>query len=243
MEVVNDLLNYNKLKIVQNTDWFKFSLDSVLLANFVHARPNDKIMDFCTGNAPIPLFLQHKVKNKILGVEYQKEIYELAIKSVCINNLEDKIEIINDDVKNISNIYETDSFDIITCNPPYFKVNDNAKINDNDIKSVARHEIKLNLNDIFSCAKKILKNGGSIYMVHRTERLLEILNIMQKNNIMPKRICFIYPFEDADSNMVLIEGRKNGNLGMKITKPIIVHEKSGEYTKFINDIFDGGLEI
>ena len=189
------------------------------------------------------MFLQHKVKNKILGVEYQKEIYELAIKSVCINNLEDKIEIINDDVKNISNIYETDSFDIITCNPPYFKVNDNAKINDNDIKSVARHEIKLNLNDIFSCAKKILKNGGSIYMVHRTERLLEILNIMQKNNIMPKRICFIYPFEDADSNMVLIEGRKNGNLGMKITKPIIVHEKSGEYTKFINDIFDGGLEI
>ena len=86
MEVVNDLLNYNKLKIVQNTDWFKFSLDSVLLANFVHTRPNDKIMDFCTGNAPIPLFLQHKVKNKILGVEYQKEIYELAIKSVCINN-------------------------------------------------------------------------------------------------------------------------------------------------------------
>ena len=243
MEVVNDLLNYNKLKIVQNTDWFKFSLDSVLLANFVHTRPNDKIMDFCTGNAPIPLFLQHKVKNKILGVEYQKEIYELAIKSVCINNLEDKIEIINDDVKNISNIYETDSFDIITCNPPYFKVNDNSKINDNDIKSVARHEIKLNLNDIFSCAKKILKNGGSIYMVHRTERLLEILNIMQKNNIMPKRICFIYPFEDADSNMVLIEGRKNGNLGMKITKPIIVHEKSGEYTKLINDIFDGGLEI
>lgn len=154
MEVVNDLLNYNKLKIVQNTDWFKFSLDSVLLANFVHTRPNDKIIDFCTGNAPIPLFLQHKVKNKILGVEYQKEIYELAIKSVCINNLEDKIEIINDDVKNISNIYETDSFDIITCNPPYFKVNDNAKINDNDIKSVARHEIKLNLNDIFSCAKK-----------------------------------------------------------------------------------------
>lgn len=243
MEVVNDLLNYNKLKIVQNTDWFKFSLDSVLLANFVHTRPNDKIIDFCTGNAPIPLFLQHKVKNKILGVEYQKEIYELAIKSVCINNLEDKIEIINDDVKNISNIYETDSFDIITCNPPYFKVNDKAKINDNDIKSVARHEIKLNLNDIFSCAKKILKNGGSIYMVHRTERLLEILNIMQKNNIMPKRICFIYPFKDADSNMVLIEGRKNGNLGLKITKPIIVHEKSGEYTKFINDIFDGGLEI
>ena len=85
MEVVNDLLNYNKLKIVQNTDWFKFSLDSVLLANFVHTRPNDKIIDFCTGNAPIPLFLQHKVKNKILGVEYQKEIYELAIKSVCIN--------------------------------------------------------------------------------------------------------------------------------------------------------------
>ena len=243
MEVVNDLLNYNKLKIVQNTDWFKFSLDSVLLANFVHARPNDKIIDFCTGNAPIPLFLQHKVKSKILGVEYQKEIYELAIKSVYINNLEDKIEIINDDVKNLSNIYETDTFDIITCNPPYFKVNDNAKLNDNDIKSVARHEIKLNLNDIFSCAKKILKNGGSIYMVHRTERLLEILNTMQKNNIMPKKICFIYPFKDADSNMVLIEGRKNGNLGMKITKPIIVHEKNGEYTKFINDIFDGGLEI
>ena len=133
MEVINDLLNYNNLKIIQNSEWFSFSLDSVLLADFAGTRNNIKIIDFCTGNAPIPLFLSTKTNSKIIGVEIQKEIYDLAIKNILINNLCNQIDIINEDVLNLSNKYDSNSFDLITCNPPYFKINEGSKINDNDI--------------------------------------------------------------------------------------------------------------
>lgn len=238
MEVINDLLNYNNLKIVQNTDWFSFSLDSVLLANFVNVNNKQKIIDFCTGNAPIPLFLSTKTKSKIIGVELQKEVYDLAIKSIKLNNLEDKITIINEDVKNLTNIYETDTFDLITCNPPYFKVCDNSNTNKNKTKTIARHEMFLNLDDIFKCAKKILKNNGRIAMVHRTDRLIDIITIMKKYNIEPKRIKFIYPFKQSKSNMVLIEGSKNGKTGLIVEDSIIVHNADGSYTDFVKNIFN-----
>ena len=240
MEVINDLLNYNNLKIVQNTKWFSFSLDSVLLANFVKVNNKMKIMDFCCGNAPIPLFLSTKTKSKIIGVEIQKEVYDLAIKSVNINNLQSQISIINEDVKKLDKIYETDTFDLITCNPPYFKVNKASNINDNEIKASARHELTLDLQSIFKIAKKILKNDGKIALIHRTERLIDILIEMKNNNIEPKRIQFIYPFDNAKSNMVLIEGSKNGNVGLTVEKNIIVHNRDGSYKEEILDIFNGG---
>lgn len=240
MEVINDLLDYENLKIVQNTDWFKFSLDSVLLADFIKIKKNDRnIIDFCTGNAPIPLFLSTKTNNSIIGVELQGEVFKLAKKSVILNNLEKQIEIINDDVKNLKNKYETDTFDIISCNPPYFKVGEQTQKNNNSIKAIARHEIQLNLKDIFAVSKKLLKNNGSIYMVHRTDRLVEIINEMNNYNIVPKRIRFIYPFKDSESNMVLIEGRKNGNFGLKVENPLVVHDAKGNYTEEINQIFRG----
>ena len=136
MEIENRLLNYKNLKIIQNTDYFAFSLDSVLLANFVTINKSTKnIIDFCTGNAPIPLILSTKTDAKITGVEIQKEIYDLASKSVKINNLEDKIEILNMDIKDLPKIYETDTFDVITCNPPYFKVKETSNLNNNDVNS------------------------------------------------------------------------------------------------------------
>ena len=240
MEVINDLLNYKNLKIVQNTDWFSFSLDSVLLADFVNLNKRTKMIDFCTGNAPIPLFLSTKTDNKILGVEIQKEIYDLAVKTVKINNLENQIEILNCDVKSLSDMYETDSFDLITCNPPYFKYIESNAINDNKIKSIARHEITLNLGDIFKVSRKLLKNNGKIALVHRTDRVIDIITAMKENNIEPKRIKFIYPFSDSNSNIVLIEGSKNGNPGIIIEKSLIVHNSDGSYTKEINSIFNGG---
>ena len=240
MEVVNNLLDYEKLKIVQNTDWFKFSLDSVLLADFINVKKKDRnIIDFCTGNAPIPLFLSTKTSNSIIGVELQEEVFKLAKKSVILNNLENQIEIINEDVKNLKNKYETDTFDIISCNPPYFKVSEQTQKNENNIKAIARHEIHLNLTDIFDISRKLLKNNGSIYIVHRTDRLVEIINEMSCYNIMPKRIRFIYPFKNSESNMVLIEGRKNGNSGLKVEKPLVVHDERGNYTEEINQIFRG----
>lgn len=239
MEVINDLLNYNKMKIVQNTDWFSFSLDSVLLANFVKInKKTSMIIDFCTGNAPIPLILSQKTDKNIIGVELQKEVFELAKKSVEINNLSSRIKIYNMDIKELSKMYETDTFDLITCNPPFFKVNPDSKINDNDIKSLARHEITINLNDIFSLARKLLKNNGSICMVHRTDRLVDIIEAMKNNNIEPKRIQFVFPKVETESNIVLIEGTKNGNSGLKVLKPLYVHDENGDYLEEIKNMFE-----
>ena len=239
MEVKNRLLNYKDLVIMQNTDWFSFSLDSVLLPNFVTINKNiENIIDFCTGNAPIPLILSTKTNAKIYGVELQKEIYELAVKTIKLNNLENKIEIINDDIKNLSNYFETEFFDIITCNPPYFKYSENSNINKNKIKTIARHEVYIDLNIIFSIAKKILKNGGVIAMVHRPDRLIEIIETMKKNNIEPKKIQFIYPKENSECNAILIEGKKNGKPGLKILKPVYVHDEDGNYKEDIKKLFE-----
>lgn len=240
MEVLNDLLNYNNLKIYQDSNWFNFSLDSVLLANFAKVNNNMKIIDFCTGNAPIPLFLSTKTSSNIVGVELQKEIYLLAKKSVDINNLNNQITILNEDVKNIGSLYETDTFDLITCNPPYFKVSDIKNINENDIKAKARHELTLNLEDIFLVSRKILKNNGKIVLVHRTQRMIDIICLMRKYNLEPKRIQFIYSFNDSKSNMFLIEASKNGKPGLIIEKNIIIHNKDGSYCKEVEDIFNGG---
>lgn len=238
MEVVNDLLNYDNIKIVQNSDWFSFSLDSVLLANFVHVNNKMMIMDFCCGNAPIPLILSTKTNSKITGVEIQKEVFSLAIKGVRLNNKEKQIEIINEDVKNLHNIYETDSFDLITCNPPYFKYKNSSNINNNNTKALARHELSLTLEDVFKTAKKILKNNGKLAMVHRTERLIDIICLMRKYNLEPKRIRFIQPFSNSNSNLVLIEASKNGNAGLKIESNLIVHDENNNYTEEVLEIFN-----
>lgn len=241
MEVVNDLLNYHNLKIFQNPQWFSFSLDSVLLANFVKVNNKYKIIDFCTGNAPIPLFLSTRTSGKIIGVEIQPEICRLAQKSVMINHLDNQIEIVNDDVNNLPLKYETDTFDLITCNPPYFKYTKTSNINDNLIKATARHELHLNLQNVFGCARKLLKNNGKIAIVHRTERLIDIITTMRENNIEPKRIRFIYPFVGHDSNLVLVEGAKNGKMGVKVESNIVVHNADGSYTDEIKQIFNGGI--
>lgn len=211
MEVVNRLLNYKDLNIVQNTDWFNFSLDSVLLANFALQNKSYKnIMDFCTGNAPVPLILSRKVNCNITGVEIQKKVYDLARKTLEINNLTDRIKILNMDVKDLPKVYETDTFDLITCNPPFFRVNENSKLNESVIKTNARHETLINLEDIFSVSKKILKNNGTISLVHRPDRLIDIILCMKKYNIEPKRLQLVYPRYGSECNMILIEGAKNG---------------------------------
>jgi len=239
MEVENRLLNYTNMKIIQNTDWFNFSLDSVLLPNFVTLNKNiENIMDFCTGNAPIPLILSTKTNANIYGIELQKEIYDLARKTLKINNLDNKINIINDSVENISTHFKTEFFDVITCNPPYFKFNKNSNINKNEIKTIARHEINIDLNIIFEEAKKVLKNGGVIAMVHRPERLVEIIQIMKKNNIEPKKLQLVYPKEGCECNTILIEGKKNGKSGLKILKPLYIHNNNGDYKKEIKEMFE-----
>ncbi len=236
--VINDLVGYDNLKIVQNNEYFNFSLESILIPRFCILKKEMKIIDFCTGNAPIPLILSTLTDSEIIGVEVQKEIYALATESVKINGLEERISILNEDVKKLPDLFETDTFDLITCNPPYFKVNESSNLNDNYIKTVARHEVMLTLNDIFAVSRKLLKNNGSVVMVHRTDRLSEILTLMTNNNLQPKRIRFIYPKEGKESNLVLIDAKKNGKIGVKVLPPLYCHNDDGSYTSEVLKMFE-----
>lgn len=229
MEVINDLLGYRNLKIVQNTSMFSFSLDSVLLANFVTLNKSIKsILDIGCGNAPIPLILSTRCDAKITGVEIQPDVYDLAVKSVNINNLD--IDIVNADIKDYCVETEGDTFDVITCNPPFFKVGECSKFNDSYYKMIARHEVKLNLDDVFRISRKLLKNNGVVAVVHRPDRLIDIICLMRSYNIEPKRIRFVYPKIGSEANMVLVEGRKNGNVGLKVLNPLYCHDDNGDYS-------------
>ena len=239
MKVINYLLGYKDLKIVQDNEMFNFSLDSVLLPNFVTINKKiDRILDIGCGNAPIPLILSTKTNALITGVEIQKAVYDLAIESVSINKKEDQINIINKDINDYYNEVETDFYDVITCNPPFFKYIETSNINKNDYKTIARHEVKLNLNQLFTIAKKLLKNNGVIAIVHRPERFVEVVEEMKKNNIEPKRVQFVYPKKDMEANIMLIEGSKNGKPGLKILPPIYSHLENGEYTEDIKKYFE-----
>ena len=238
MIVLNDLLDYKNYKIYQDTEMFCFSLDSVLLANFVTINKKAKnILDIGCGNAPIPLILTTRTDAKITGVEIQKDVYKLAIDSVKYNCCNCQVNIINDDINDLYKKLESDSYDVITCNPPYFKVNSLTKQNISNYKRIARHEINLNIDQLCLIAKKLLKNNGYLAIVHRTDRLIEIITSMKSNNIEPKKIQFIYAKKGQESNLVLIEGIKNGKPGLKILSPLLVHNEDGTYTNCINDIF------
>lgn len=238
MKVINDLLNYSNLKIVQDDEYFNFSLDSVLLPNFVKINSNTKnILDLGTGNAPIPMILSTLTSAKLYGIELQDEIYELAKESIELNNLQERITIIHDNMKNLDKYFEPNSFDIIVSNPPYFKINEKSNLNESVQKTIARHEKEITLSEIVSIAKKYLNNNGTFAIVHRTDRLIEIIEEFRKNNIEPKKIQLIYPKKNTESNMVLIEGRKNGNVGLKILKPLVAHEDNGEYTEEVKNFF------
>lgn len=238
MIVKNNLLNFKDAYIYQDTDYFKFSLDSLLLANFVTLRKSDKkILDLCTGNAPVAMFLAMKSKASIVGIELQKEIYDLGEKSVIENAMDKQITLINDDIRNISKYYETDSFDVITCNPPYFKVNDTKMINDNKIKSIARHEIMCNLDSILEISKKMLRTGGVIALVYPVSRLIEIIYKMKENNIEPKKMQIVYPKQGKSANLLLIEGVKNGKSSLKIMPPLYIHNEDGSYKENIRKMF------
>lgn len=220
--MLNDLLNYN-LKIFQNENYFKYSIDSILLAEFVNINLKTKnILDLCTGNAPIPLVLSTKTDKNIYGVELQQDIYELGVKSVEFNKIEN-IKLINDDVKNILNTFDF-KFDIITCNPPYFKVHESSILNKNDVLTIARHEVKINLEDIISISSKLINHSGSLYLVHRCDRLIELFSILKKYNFGLRRLQFVYNNKSCDSCFILIEAKYLCKDDLKVLKPLFVED-------------------
>lgn len=239
MKVLNDLVGYKNLKIYQEEDWFRFSLESILLPNFVTVNLKTKnIIDLCTGNAPIPLVLSTKTKAKIYGVEIQSDVYNLGLESVLYNKLDNQIQLINDDVKNLKKYFNSEYFDIVTVNPPYFKYKETSIKNDDNHKTLARHEKSLNLEDIIKISRYLLKNNGRLAMVHRTERLVEVLECLKDNNLIPKKIQFIYPNYEQESKLFMIEAVKNGNDGLKMLAPLYVHNNDGSYRDEILKMFN-----
>lgn len=241
MEVLNDILGYSNRKIYQNTDFFSFSLDSVMLSNFVTIRLKDKkILDLGTGNGVIPLILSLRTDKSIIGVEIQKALVELAKKSVKYNNLESQISIVHSDMKDYVSFNTIEQYDIITCNPPYFKVNDKNFFNETKEKMIARHEVCISLEEVICTASKLLKNKGNFSIVHRSERLLEIFDLFRKYNIEPKRVQFVHEKVNKDSTLVLIEGCKCAKSGLKVESPFIMYNEDGtktnEYEKFLLEV-------
>ena len=215
MKTLNDLYDYN-LKIYQDNVCFKFSLDTILLAEYIKLKRNDKYIDLCTGNAPIPMILSTKYNNSFIGVEIQKKIYQNAIDSILFNNLQKRVKIINDDVKNIKNYFPGNNFDVVSCNPPFFKYNKNSFINEAEEKAISRHEIKINLEELVDIVNYLLKDYGYLYMVYRAQRIIELGIILNKFEIAIKELIFIKTNNSEEFSLVLIKAIKKGKMGLKV---------------------------
>lgn len=238
MEKINELFSADDLKVYQDSEGFNFSLDSVLLAKFASLKKNSRqILDIGTGNAAVALLLSKRTSAPIIGVEIQPEVAVLAQKSVAINNLETQIKIKAEDIKDFVQFQESDSFETIVCNPPFFRTTESSRLSQSKKKQFARHEISLDLETVFRVAKKLLVNQGNIAIVNRPERLVEIINCMQVDNITPKRMQIVFPKENKKANVLLIEGTKNGKAGLIIEPPLIIHKADGSYTEAAKDFF------
>lgn len=226
--VKNDLFDYPNRFIYQLENGFKFSLDSILLAEFTSVSKKAKVLDMCTGNAPVPLILSLKQNCDIVGFEIQKDIANLANLSVEVNNLQDKIKIINDDIKNLDKYYPKGFFDVITCNPPYFKYNESNYVNKSDYLKLARHEIAIDLPNIFEIASKYLRSNGAFFLIHRVNRLDDIIYLARLNNINVKEIQLIITRNGETPNTVLVKCVKNSKNGVVLRKIVCV-DKLGTY--------------
>ena len=242
MEQTDILLNGNK--ILQDTDGFMFGIDAVLLAHFAsrQIKKGETVIDLGTGTGIIPLLLEKACGAAcITGLEIQKKYEEMARKSVELNDLNDKIKIVNGDIKDVSSNFAKHSFNAVTSNPPYMPVDDSQAQNESEEKAIARHEIMCTLDDVISAAEFLLHSHGRFFMIHRPERIPEIFVTLAKYKLEPKRMRLIQPFENEAPNLVLIEARKDARPGLKLEPALIVREKSGinkgEYTQEVQVIY------
>ena len=232
-----DDLQRNGYKIIQNPSKFCFGMDAVLLSGFAQVKRDERALDLGTGTGIIPLLLSAKTEGiHFTGLEIQEESADMARRSVALNGLEEKLEIVTGDIKDASARFGASSFDVITTNPPYM-IGDHGLKNDNEAKTIARHEILCDLEDVLRESSRILKTHGRFYMVHRPFRLAEILGKMSEYRLEPKRMRLVYPYIDKEPNMVLIEGLKDGRARMTVEKPLIVYREPGVYMPEIYDIY------
>lgn len=232
-----DDLERNGYRIIQDTKRFCFGMDAVLLSGFARVKEGAHILDLGTGTGIIPILLEAKTKAEHLtGLEIQEDSADMARRSVLLNGLEDKIDIVTGDIKEAESLFDAASFDVITCNPPYM-IGKHGITNEGNAKAIARHEILCTLEDIVSQAAKLLKPGGNFFMVHRPFRLAEIMTVLQAYKLEPKRMQLVYPFVDKEPNMVLIEANRGGKPRLTVEKPLIVYKEPGIYTPEIYEIY------
>ena len=232
-----DDLQRNGYRIIQKKKGFCFGMDAVLLSGFAQVKEGEVAVDLGTGTGIIPILLEAKTKGKhFTGLEIQKEVAEMAERSVRLNHLEDRVDIVRGDIKEASRLFGKASFDVVTSNPPY--MNDNHGLKNPDLpKAIARHEVFCTLDDVCREASLLLRSSGRFYMVHRPHRLAEIITALKTYRLEPKRMKLVHPFADKDANMVLIEAVRGGRSMMKVEAPVIVYQKPGVYTQEIYDIY------
>lgn len=232
-----DDLQLDNLYLIQKKQGFRFGVDAVLLSNFANVKNKHRVVDLCTGTGIIPFLIYGKYKPKeVIGIEIQEDMVEMATRSSEYNGIENSLKFINTDLKDLESLKTLGTFDVLTVNPPY-KLNNSGIINPHDKLAIARHEILCNLEDVIIASRKLLKDNGRMYMVHRPERLIDIFEIMRKHRIEPKRVQMIQPNINKAPNIVLVEGQRDGGAYLKWEKPIYVYNEDGTYTKEINRIY------
>jgi len=232
-----DDLQRNGYKIIQNPQKFCFGMDAVLLSGFANVRSGANCLDLGCGNGIIPILLEAKTEGRhFTGLEIQPYSADLARRSVALNHLEEKIRIVEGDIRDASKIFGASSFDVVTSNPPYLSAG-RGIINQDEAKYIARHEILCSLEDVVREAAKLLVPGGKFFLVHRPFRLAEIFTVMAQYRIEPKRMRLVHPYADREPNMVLIEGLRGGRTGMTVERPLVVYKAPGEYTDEIYEVY------
>ena len=232
-----DELQRNGYRIIQNPKRFCFGMDAVLLSGFARAKKQERCLDLGCGNGIIPILMEAKTEGKhFTGLEIQPESADMAKRSVALNGLQDRIDIVEGDIKDASKIFGASSFHVVTTNPPYMSAQ-HGLTNLYEAKTIARHEVLCNLEDIIRESARLLMPGGRFYMVHRPFRLAEIISLMVQYRMEPKRMRLVYPYVDREPNMVLIEGLRGGKSRMTVEKPLIVYKEPGKYTDEIYDVY------
>ena len=232
-----DELQRNGYRIIQNPERFCFGMDAVLMSGFARAKKQERCLDLGCGNGIIPILMEAKTEGKhFTGLEIQPESADMAKRSVALNGLQDRIDIVEGDIKDASKIFGASSFHVVTTNPPYMTAQ-HGLTNVYEAKTIARHEVLCNLEDIIRESARLLMPGGRFYMVHRPFRLAEIISLMVQYRMEPKRMRLVYPYVDREPNMVLIEGLRGGKSRMTVEKPLIVYKEPGKYTDEIYDVY------
>lgn len=232
-----DDLQRNGYRIIQKKNGFCFGMDAVLLSGFARVKAGETAVDLGTGTGIIPILLEAKTEGRhFTGLEIQEEFAKMAARSVRLNGLEDRVEIVQGDIREASRLFGKASFDVVTSNPPY--MNDSHGLKNPDLpKAIARHEVLCTLEDVVREAALLLKPGGRFYMVHRPHRLAEIISVLREYRLEPKRMKLVHPFVDKEANMVLIEAVRGGRSMMKVEAPVIVYREQGVYTDEIYTIY------